>query len=92
MRLVLYQRRQKRQSLRKRLQPPHPATAQADLAYQILCQAMATIRMVQTRSHGSRVVETTQTIPMRLGSRVEVQILARCHARHVTSSPGHLNQ
>ena len=53
---------------------------------------MTTIRMVQTHSHGSRVVETIQTIPTRLGFQVEARILARCHARPVMSNPGHLNQ
>ena len=53
---------------------------------------MTTIRMVQTHSHGSRMVEMIQMIPTRLGSQVEARILARCHARPVMSNPGHLNQ
>lgn len=53
---------------------------------------MTTIRMVQTHSHGSRVVEMIQTIPTRLGSQAVARILARCHARPVMSNPGHLNQ
>ena len=53
---------------------------------------MTTIRMVQTHSHGSRMVEMIQMIPTRLGSQAEARILARCHARPVMSNPGHLNQ